>query len=580
MEITFKYNQDYIGRMKEICGATYDAGDKKWLVPVSMFNTLENKFNGELMFMTPRWVITGEAPPDYRSLYNHVSNIIVPLKPPYKPYNFQSFGANFVASTALKYNYSCLFDDMGMGKTLQAILGGLILNHCSPYDHYTIPTLVVCKSSLKYQWITDGIDKFTNASSIVIDGTKKKRMKQYEELSSNQGKYQYVIVGYETIREDADILENVDIGLAIFDEAHKIRNKDTLLNKQCRKLKFKYSFYITGSPISKDPAQMFGIGLVGNKKFFGTWKSFKEDYVTAVKTQYGEELFFKNLDSLRGKIDSVSIRRTEKEVSLDMPKIIQQNIYVEMTKAQREIDEDLINRNAAYMEELVDLNSAPKTERNIEKRTQIEAALKGLIALRVGCANTSELFQLSKNKSVVKSYGELSKKDSGTSPKLKQLIEQVTEIVDGGNKIVVFTKFETMTRIIERELSKITGCVLFTGKMNSQEKEKARLKFKTDSNYNVFIGTNAAAEGLNLQEAKYLINFDLDWDIGINDQRNKRIRRLDSTFDKVYIYNYIAKGSMDEIVLKSLENNKRLFDYLIENDNVKSESMKLAMASY
>lgn len=580
IEVRFNYNQDYINRIKQIGGTAFKAEEKVWTVPHLMFEAFEEKFKGEIMFMTPRWLITGDMPPDYSKIYNQVSNIDVPLKPPYKPYSFQSFGANFLSSMALKYGMSCLFDDMGTGKTIQSILGGLILNTIDQYDNMTIPTLVVCKSALKYQWVTDGVNKFTDYTSIVIDGTKKKRMKQYMEIMNNPAKYRYVVLGYETIREDSDILKDIDIGLVIFDESHKIRNQDTKVNKECRKLNFKYAFFLTGSPISKEPSQIFGLGIIGNKKYFGTWKEFKKDYVTVVRTAYGTENFYRNLDGLREKIDNIALRRTEKEIELDMPKISSQNIFVEMTKAQQMIDEDLQKRSIEYTNALEELKDAPNTEKTRERKEQIEAAMKGLVALRVGCADTSELFLMSKKASVVKTYGEVAKADNHSSPKMKQLLEQVTEIVDSGHKVVIFTKFETMVQIIKRDLSKITECVEFTGKMSALEKENARVKFKTDSNCHAFIATNAAAEGLNLQEAKYLINFDLDWDIGINDQRNKRIRRLDSQFDKVFVYNYISVGSADEMILKTLEKNQRLFDYLIENNQTQSDQMKLAMANY
>lgn len=586
IEIRFKYNSSYINRIKAIGGCSFNGEAKCWTISDLMFPILQEEFKGEIMYMTPEWVLTGGTPPDYNKIYKHVSKVQPTLKAPYKPYPFQSFGANFLASMSLKYGFSCLLDDMGTGKTIQSITAGKIIDQQVGLDQFTIPILVVCKSSLKYQWVTDGVNKFTDDSSIVIDGTKKKRKKLYDEIMSYPGRIKYVIVGYETVREDIDILEQIDIGLAIFDEAHKIRNRETKANKACRNIKSKYTFFLTGSPISKDPSEIFGLGVVGNKKFFGTWKQFQEDYITAVRGQYGMEYFYHDLDDLRSKIDTIALRRTEVEIDMDMPTIIEQNIFVEMSKIQQQIDEDIMNRNADLQNELLSIgNSSKISQEDKERREKIEAQLKGLMALRVGCADSAELFALSNSAQIRGTYGEMAKKDK-TSPKLSQLIEHVQEIVDSGHKVVIFTKFETMTRIIQQHLSKLkvgsdnVGVVLFTGKMDAKAKEDARIRFKTRSDCHVFCGTNAAAEGLNLQEARYLINFDLDWDIGINDQRNKRIRRLDSQFKRVYVYNYIAQGSADELVLKALENKQQLFDYLIANNQEQSKQMKIAMGGY
>lgn len=254
-----------------------------------------------------------------------------------------------------------------------------------------------------------------------------------------------------------------------------------------------------------------------------------------------------------------------------MPKIIQQNIYVDMSVEQLAIDKLLQEENENLQNKLHQAQQITDPIVRAEKMEKLKDSVKGLLALRLGAADSPELFLMSNSPAIQKKYGGLvTHKKSG---KLDQLKEHVQEIVDAGHKVVVFTKFETMTRIIARELAKITEVVTFTGKMNAQEKEKARIKFKTSTSCGCFVATNSGAEGLNLQESKYLINYELDWDIGINDQRNKRIRRLDSTFDKVFIYNYIAKGSADELVVAANERKQNIFDYLIENTSAQSTQM-------
>lgn len=578
VELHFKYNSNYINRMRKLSHAKYLTDRKVWVIPRLLLDDLEALFPGELMYITPKWVIDPESPqPDYSKIYSKVPNHKAELKPPYKPYPFQSFGSNFLVHSAKAYGFGCLFDDCGTGKTLMSIYAALILDKEVDLLKHTIPILVVAKSGLKYQWVSDGVDKFTSATSIIIDGVKAKRKKQYDYIKKNPGAYEYVIMGYETLREDSDIISKMDIGLVISDEAHKVKNRTTKVNKSMRPLNAEYYFFLTGTPISKDPSDIYGLALIGNDKYFGTWKDFMAEYATSVKTQYGVDYFYHNLDKLNDKINDIAIRRTEQEIDMQMPKIVESEVRLKPTKCQKEIDDKIIEDLQQATEEIVALSLKPKTPENIEKSEKLKGSLKGLVALRVGCADTPELFKRSSSKSVVKKYGSLS---DDQSPKIDYLKEHVAEIVSSGNKVVIFTKFETMTRIIERELNKITGCVLFTGKMNAKEKETARLKFKTDSSFNVFIGTNSAAEGINLQEAKYLINFDLDWDRGINDQRNKRIRRLDSQFDRVFVYNYIVEGTADEMVLKVLSEKQDLFDYLVSNNEAQSKQMRDAMKAF
>lgn len=469
------------------------------------------------------------------------------------------------------------------GKTIQSIAGAIILDNEVGLLNYSIPILVVCKSGLKYQWVTDGINKFTDATSIVIDGTKAKRKKLYADIKKSKA-YEYVVIGYETLREDIELLKLIDVGLVISDEAHKVRNHETQANKAMCKLKAQYKFFLTGSPISGEPDGMFGLGGIGNKKFFGEWKSFKDKFLEFEKTRYGlDKVGCKNLDILKEDIDKVALRRTDKEIAMQMPKIISQNIDITMSPVQIAIDEQIKQDCEFLNNRLENVMNTRDPVKRVQEKQQIEGALKGMMNLRVGAADSPELFQLSHSPAVRNKYGAMVSPINNKSGKLEFLKDHVKEIIDSGNKVVIFTKFETMVRIMQRELSKIKGIgeiATFTGQMNSKEKENSRIRFKTSSICNIFIATNAGAEGLNLQEARYLINYDLDWDIGINDQRNKRIRRLDSQFDKVFVYNYIAIDSADELVLESNKRKQDLFDFLIENTATKSAQMSNIMNNF
>lgn len=113
IEASFRYNLDIVNKIKKIPGARWNPDDKIWIIPDLMFSGLEREFKGEIVYMTPRWEITGEPPPDYSKIYAHIQNKPVDLKPPYKPFPFQAFGANFLVEQAKRFKFACLFDDMG-----------------------------------------------------------------------------------------------------------------------------------------------------------------------------------------------------------------------------------------------------------------------------------------------------------------------------------------------------------------------------------------------------------------------------------------------------------------------------------
>lgn len=115
VELYFKYNADYINRIRQFGFAKFDSDRKAWLLPPLILDDFEQEFKGELMYMTPKWVIDGTAPPDYGVIYNQVPNKSATINPPYELYPFQKFGANFLAHFARRYKFACIFDDMGTG---------------------------------------------------------------------------------------------------------------------------------------------------------------------------------------------------------------------------------------------------------------------------------------------------------------------------------------------------------------------------------------------------------------------------------------------------------------------------------
>ena len=459
-------------------------------------------------------------------------------------------------------------------KTAQAIAAVKILEQQHDLSQYDIPVLVVCKASLKYQWQNEGVQKFTAYDSTVIDGTPKKRKDLYDNLSS-----MFVLMNYELVNKDIDTLEKLSIGVLVCDEAHKIRNYSTLTNKQCRKLNAKYKIFLTGSPVGSKPDEIFGICTIGNKSILGNWGDFSKRYI--VKGFYHNEILgYRNLDSLKGIIDQISLRRTEKEVALQLPEIVgPQLIELPMTRTQTIIDSQLKDELTRQYYNLETAMKQTDPARRQELLAKADNAIKMLMTIRQGVADCPELILMSNSQAIKDKYGPMVADTK--SAKLDYLIDHLTEIRDGGNQAVVFTKYETMTRIILRELEKAgISALSFTGRHNAKQKEAAKTEFKANPNITALVSTNAGAEGLNLENSRYLINYDLDWDISINDQRNKRIRRLDSAFGTVFVFNYMCVDSVDYTVLDANARKQALFDILIENNTQQSDAIKQAISQF
>ena len=141
------------------------------------------------------------------------------------------------------------------------------------------------------------------------------------------------------------------------------------------------------------------------------------------------------------------------------------------------------------------------------------------------------------------------------------------------HKVVVFTEYRsTLDRL--RQVLDDNG-VKYTyvhGQMSLEERRHAIQAFWNDRNIRVFLATDAAGEGINLQVASYQINYDLPWSPFKLEQRFGRIHRYGQKHT-TYVYNLAVKGTLDDRILvkvvKKLENVVRLlgewvFDYIGE----------------
>ena len=124
--------------------------------------------------------------------------------------------------------------------------------------------------------------------------------------------------------------------------------------------------------------------------------------------------------------------------------------------------------------------------------------------------------------------------------------------------------------------------LLYTGAESDNIRETAIDYFKNTTTYNILIGTEAMAEGLNLQNAKYIINIDQPDTLAIKTQRIGRARRAGSQFDNVIIYDMITSSSTkaqskDEERLENILNNQNITDALVSIDDAQRKALINAM---
>jgi SNF2 family DNA or RNA helicase len=436
--------------------------------------------------------------------------------------------------------------------------------------------LIICKKSLKTQWKKDGIEKFIDGlDTEVISGTAIQRGKQYQSFAKNKG--QVMIVSYKTVMQDEAYLGTVKFDFILIDESHKIATRKGKMNAAitsvCQSSKCPILF-LTGTPIMSTPEDLYGIVQIANKRFFPGWDIFRGEHILMdTSSKYYDKIAgYKNLDKLREKVQDIIIRRTEYEVDTQLPEQILERVDIDMDSTQIKLAE-LLSEDIAGLKVQIDM------EKDVGKKATLVERFKMLGICRQAVANDPRLFLLSNSKYVVETYGKEVSKTYKMSSKTEALLDIIQTVVDSGNKIIIFTRFERAVRMLAEDIKKELNLevVTYTGKIDDANRDINVTKFWNDPDCNVFVSSTAGEEGLNLQCAKYVVNYDQPDSPGQKIQRFGRVRRVGSTYSHVHMYDLITLESKDEEKLKELEAKGNLFTGLVDLDEAQSKAMREAI---
>ncbi len=483
-----------------------------------------------------------------------------------KPYPFQELGIAFLLSV----ENGIVADEMGLGKTIQAI--GAVYELLQ--EGAIRKALVICPASLKYQWANE-LEKFIGQEAVVIDGTAKKRQKQYAAFQESD--IAFCLVGYETVRGDIDQILTLDIDCVVADEAHRIKNRNTQTYKAMIQLQPKYRFALTGTPMQNKPDEIFALMSWIDPEVLGKVTAFRKEHVL-IGEKFGRrytELGYKNLDAIRERISPKMLRRMKKDVAPDLPDILYTNGYCEMSKAQKVLY-DAIQQDLTDLQDEIRAFYAEQSDADAKQNLKAdgEEQIMGYMYMMQATSDHPLLLTQGNSKMAMK-YLPLIRKCT-TSPKLDEMIELIRPIVERGSKIVIFSQYATMLQLLKDRLwaEFKQDTYLISGAVPPKDRQTQLNAFEHDPVRNIMLLSDAGNYGLNLQFADTLVNYDLPWNPATVNQRNGRIHRINSTFESVNIINMVTLGTIDEQILKSLSRKIALSDGLVERNEGENEIMK------
>ncbi|XPV74972.1 MAG: SNF2-related protein [Desulfovibrio sp.] len=413
-----------------------------------------------------------------------------------------------------------LADEMGLGKTIQTL--SFILHTVK--TGVTGPNLIIVPTSVLPNWEREAEKFVPELSRLTIYGSKR------EELFGKIKDSQLVITTYALLRRDLEELLKFEYASIILDEAQNIKNPNTITARSVRKLDSQLRLCLSGTPIENNLFELWSLFEFLMPGFLGSQHSFQRGIVKPIKD--GDE---ETLDYLRTRVNPFILRRTKSEVAKDLPPKIETTHYCELVEEQRDLYTALASKLKEQVLRDVDEKGMAKSQMSI---------LDALLKLRQICCHP-RLLKLDMP-------GVSTNLPSGKFDAFKDLI---TDVIEGGHKVLVFSQFVQMLHII-RSWLKISDIPFAYLDGSSKDRFEQVDRFNDNEDIPIFlISLKAGGTGLNLTSADYVIHYDPWWNPAVENQATDRTHRIGQK-RQVFAYKMICQNTVEEKILQ-LQDQKR-----------------------
>lgn len=433
-----------------------------------------------------------------------------------------------------------LADEMGLGKTIQVLTFLLTIKGSGT-------SIIICPTALVYNWVSE-IRKFIGLelSYLVIDGGREERASRIKRALD----FDILITSYPLVHNDSELYQGVVFNYCILDEAQHIKNKKAKRTLSIKEINARNRIAMTGTPLENNVGELWSIFDFLMPEYLGSHPWFKKNIESPLEAFDVKEKV-KAQNKLKSAIKPFILRRTKSVVLKELPPKVEQDIELELTEKQK----------ALYLETLSKIRDSyfKAVETKGFEKTYMDF-LTALMRLRQVCLHPG-LFN-----------PELMGVDD-VSIKLKALMELVLESIDSGHRIVIFSQFVEMLKIIRRELYTEEIEYLY---LDGQTKNRVGLvEHFNNSDIPVFlISLKAGGVGLNLIGADSVLLFDPWWNPAVEDQAIDRVHRIGQV-NMVNVYRLITKGTIEEKIKQLQGKKKEVFDDLISNNQSFIKSMKI-----
>lgn len=447
-----------------------------------------------------------------------------------------------------------LLDDMGLGKSLQALTVAAIAFEMG----HARRVLVVCPATLKGNWAQE-IEDHTNFTYTILDGTPDRRAKQIEAADATD----FLICSYEQavnhvawtepvldkngkVRrrsrpEGANDIDAFAPDILIVDEAHMAKNRDSKRTMATMRLPGRRTFLLTGSPVLNQADDLWTLLNRVEPMTFPNYWTYRNRYLVFGGFKGKVVVGVKNEAELRAHVDRLSLRRRFDEV-FDIKQPVVVPVHVDLSDEQRRLYDEIKNEQRMTL-------PGELSPRDIEN------ALVKFLRLKEVCGTTAAIDE---------ALGD-------HSTKLDRTVEIIVELIEAGEPVVVFTQFR---KVLECLVDRLERRRIEAFQLHGDVPQKDRIGVIRQWNQACDITPSViccmyqvAGVGLNMTRARKVVRIDRLFVPKLNDQAVSRCLRIGSDFSQaIQVFDITARRTVEQRIEQINKRKRKVADAISGDD--------------
>jgi SNF2 family DNA or RNA helicase len=397
------------------------------------------------------------------------------------------------------------------------------------------PTLLICPMSIVGNWHKE-LQRFAPSLSVMIHYGPERLSDQA--FAEEARKHDVVITTYALALRDREHLSAVDWENVVVDEAQNIKNETAKQTQAIKQLQGKYRIALTGTPVENRLSELWSIMEFLNPGYLGTGTDFRQSFAIPIERYHNAE----RSQTLKKLVQPFMLRRlkTDKTIIQDLPDKMEMNVFCNLTQEQASLYEAVVKEMMEKIEQ----------SDGMERRGLILATL---MKLKQVCNHPAHF--LSDHSSLARRSG-----------KLARLEEMLEEVLEGGEKALIFTQFAEMGELLQQHLEERFGCeILFLhGSTPKKQRDMMVQRFQEEQHGAplFLLSLKAGGVGLNLTAANHVFHFDRWWNPAVENQATDRAFRIGQK-KNVQVYKFVCVGTLEERIDQMIEQKKELAESIV-----------------